>query len=277
MTTYFHCESVAENVTKIEDPAGVYAYLVEGQHQAALLDTCCGVGNLKEFVESLTQKPIIVLCTHGHLDHAGGTFGFDTVYLSKKDEALANWHTTIDLRQEYVETKVEPGTISKDLYVPQRDGGYLDFCDGQVFDLGGITLEAIALPGHTQGTICILIRELRCLLLGDGCNIFTCLFMSDSTSIEEYKSNLQQLLLKHEDRYDTVWFSHGISTGDKMIVNDCIEVCHEIMAGKADNIPFTFLGFQVLIAKAMNEDFSRVDGKAGNIAYVPEKVYSEHP
>lgn len=274
MTELFHCKAVAENVTKIEDPAGVYAYLVEGQHQAALLDTCCGVGDLKGFVEGLTQKPVIVLCTHGHLDHSGGTFGFDKVYLSKKDEALAKWHGTVDFRREYVETKVAPGTISEDLYVPQRDGGYLDFCDGQVFDLGGITLEAIALPGHTHGMICILIRELRCLLLGDGCNVFTCLFGFGSTSIEEYKSNL---LLKHEDRYDTVWFSHGISTGDKTIVNDCIEVCDEIMTGTADNIPSTFLGFQVLIAKAMNEDFSRIDGKAGNIAYIPEMVFSNHP
>lgn len=276
MTELFQSESVAVNVTKITDPAGVYAYLVEGQYQAALLDTCCGVGNLKEFVEGLTQKPITVLCTHGHLDHAGGAFGFDIAYLSKKDDALAKRHTTVDFRRAYVETKVVPDTISTNHYVPQRDGGYLDFCDGQVFDLGGITLEAIALPGHTQGMICILIRELRCLLLGDGCNIFTCLFESESSSIEAYKTSLQQLLLKHENQYDTVWFSHGNSVGDKTIVNDCIDVCDEIMAGKADNIPFTFLGYQVLIAKAMDADFSRVDGKAGNIAYIPEKAYIEH-
>jgi glyoxylase-like metal-dependent hydrolase (beta-lactamase superfamily II) len=43
--------------------------------------------------------------------------------------------------------------ISVEEYVPQRDGGYLDLIDGQVFDLGGVTLQAIAVPSHTQGMI----------------------------------------------------------------------------------------------------------------------------
>ena len=269
---FFQCKPIAANVRKISDPSGVFAYLVEGQEKAALLDTCSGAGNLRAFVESLTPKPIVVLCTHGHVDHAGGAFGFDTVYLSAKDYALAQAHTTIDVRRGYVESMTGQGAIPLEDYVPQRESGYLDLADGQVFDLGGSTLEAIALPGHTQGMTGILVRELRSLLLGDGCNPFTFLFSPEASSVQTYQDSLRNLWLEHADRFDTVWFSHGHNPGTKAIVTECVELCDEILAGKADNIPFEFMGQNALIAKAMHPDFSRVDGKLGNIVYNPRRL-----
>ena len=47
-------------------------YLVEGTEKAALIDTGYGVGNLKGYIKTLTEKPLIVLITHGHLDHVAG-------------------------------------------------------------------------------------------------------------------------------------------------------------------------------------------------------------
>jgi hydroxyacylglutathione hydrolase len=270
----FKVEKIGENVTWIGDRSGVYAYLVEGSEKAALLDTCTGIGNLQALVAGLTEKPVSVLCTHGHVDHAGGAFGFDNVYLSQKDAALAKVHTTVAFRMGSVQAELEAGTLTAGDFVPQRDGDYQDLVDGQVFDLGGITLEAVALPGHTPGMTCILLRELRTLLLGDGCNMFTFLFLPEASSVEEFKHSLQDLL-RHEARYDTVWFSHGLYQGDKSIVHECIELCAEIMAGKADNVPFDFMGHAALIAKKMNSDFSREDGKRGNIVYNPQKIAAE--
>lgn len=116
-------------------------------------------------------------------------------------------------------------------------------------------LEAIAVPGHTLGMLGMTrvpVRELRALLLGDGCNAFTFLFSPEASNVQEYKSSLQNLLLKHGERFDTVWFSHGHNTGIKTIINECIELSDEIMAGKADNIPFNFMGKTAFIAKAIN-------------------------
>jgi hydroxyacylglutathione hydrolase len=270
---FFQCEKIGECVTKISDLSGVYAYLIEGNKQAALLDTCTGIGNLKVLVEGMTDKPLIVICTHGHVDHAGGAYGFDTVYLNEKDDDLAKVHTTVEFRSGGVRSSIETGTISLADFVPQRDGDYRNLVDRQVFDLGGISLEAISLPGHTQGMTCILIRELRSLLLGDGCNSFTFLFSPEASTVDQYKISLQNLL-RHEDQYDTVWFSHGHNQGPKTIVNECIELCDEIMAGKTDNVPFNFMGQNALIAKVMNPDFSRVDGKIGNIVYNPLKIHA---
>jgi hydroxyacylglutathione hydrolase len=272
---FFQYEKILPNVTKITDVFQVAAFLVEGTKEAALIDTCCGFGNLQTLVERQTQLPVTVICTHGHVDHAGGSYGFEKVYLNDNDGELVKEHTTIAFRRSAIESVVPPVSISDEAFVPQRNGGYQNLYDGQIFDLGGITLEAVALPGHTQGMICVLFREQRSLLLGDGCNTFTFLFSPEASSVETYKMSLQNLLLKHDDRFDTVMFSHGHNTGSKQILDECIHLCDEIMTGKTDNLPFEFMGQTALIAKAMNQDFSRVDGKTGNIVYNPGKIFNQ--
>ena len=54
-----------------------YMYLLEGSEKALLLDTGYGAGNLRAFVEQLTDKPVIVANTHYHPDHAGGNGEFE--------------------------------------------------------------------------------------------------------------------------------------------------------------------------------------------------------
>lgn len=265
---FFSCEEVAAHVTRIADLTNVYAYLVEGTESAALIDTCSGIGDLKALVGSLTDLPVVVICTHGHVDHASGTYGFDTVFLNEQDYELAQIHTAAEFRRGFA------GEVATEDLVPQREEGYLNLSDGQVFDLGRVTLEAVALPGHTQGSMCILFRELRILLLGDACNSGTFLFLPESSTVEQYKQELQGLLSRDHD-YDTVWFSHPHNGGDKTIVNECVEVCDAIMAGKTDEIPFNFAGQTARIAMAINPDFSRKDGKIANIAYHPDKVFNK--
>lgn len=269
---FFQYEKILPNIIKITDVFQVAAFLVEGKKEAALLDTCCGYGEMQSLVGKLTTLPVNVICTHGHVDHAGGSYGFEKVFLNENDYELVKEHTTVAFRRSAIESVVSSDLIKDESFVPQRNGSYKNLYDGQIFDLGGLTLEAIALPGHTQGMTCILFRELRSLLLGDGCNGFTFLFSPESSSVQAYKASLQNLLFKHGDRFDTVIFSHGHNTGSKEILNDCIQLCDEIMNGKSDNIPFEFMGQSALIAKAMNQDFSRIDGKTGNIVYNPNRV-----
>lgn len=269
---FYTSEKINAQLTKITDLAGVAAYLVEGQHTAALLDTCDGAGDLQAFVKNLTPKPLVVILTHGHVDHAGGAYGFETVYLSEKDDDLAKDHTRVEMRKGYIDSMTPPGTVKIEDYVPARDGNYTNLADGQLFDLGGLTLEAIAVPGHTRGMTCILIRELHMLLLGDACNTATFLFSPEASSVEEYKASLQNLQ-RHAEKFDIVLFSHGHNQGTKAILDECIELCDEIMARKTDDLPFSFMGQDALIAKAMNPDFSRVDGKQPNIIYNPDRIF----
>ena len=62
----------APNTWTITFGGGVYSYLIIGEEKALLFDTAYGMGNLREFVEGITQKPVIVVNSHGHFDHTGG-------------------------------------------------------------------------------------------------------------------------------------------------------------------------------------------------------------
>ena len=59
-----------------------YMYLLEGNDQALLIDTGYGAGNLKTFVEGLTDKPVLVVNTHFHPDHSAGNGEFEEVMVA---------------------------------------------------------------------------------------------------------------------------------------------------------------------------------------------------
>ena len=42
-----------------------------GKRKALLIDGLSGVGSLKAFVQELTDLPVEVVITHGHVDHWG--------------------------------------------------------------------------------------------------------------------------------------------------------------------------------------------------------------
>lgn len=77
----FYTEKITDHITRIVMPGQVFGYLVVGSERAVLIDTGCGIGDLRSFVEQLTDKPVTVLLTHGHLDHAPGAVQFDEVYM----------------------------------------------------------------------------------------------------------------------------------------------------------------------------------------------------
>lgn len=268
---FFTAEKISPSTTKITDITGVAVFLVEGAEKAVLIDTATGAGDLKAYVESLTSKPIEVILTHGHCDHAGGAAGFETVWLHKNDWELVKHHASMDMKTDYAHF-----TTGKDIaladFAPERTAPYLPLEDGQVFDLGGVTLEAIHVPGHTQGMVCVLNKEERTILFGDACNPSVFLWSDESSCVEDYRSSLLELK-KQEGRWDTVWLSHGPTAVDKAILDGVIAVCEEIMADKNDWQPFDFMGNALRIAKK-EENHVRLDGGLGNIVYSPEKVFA---
>lgn len=92
---HFKTEKVTDRITRIFCFLELM-YLTEGDNAAALLDSGSGFGNLKDCIDGLTDKPLIVLLTHGHVDHAMGADEFQTVYMSRKDHDIFKEHGTTD-------------------------------------------------------------------------------------------------------------------------------------------------------------------------------------
>ena len=86
---------------RIGSPENVFCYLFVGSKQAALIDTGYGFGNLEQTVRSVTDKPVVIINTHGHCDHTGGNAQFEEVcYIGEKDIALCQEHSEAAMRRD---------------------------------------------------------------------------------------------------------------------------------------------------------------------------------
>ena len=273
----FKTEKVTNRVTRIYAFAGELMYLVEGDEKAALLDTGSGFGSLKACVSELTDKPVIVLITHGHIDHAMGAIEFDEVYMSHKDEYIYREHADenlrfggLDLEEMAKGTEFEKET---DLIKSAPFELFRDLKDGDRFDLGGVHIAVYECAGHTKGTVVMLLEEERSLLTGDACNYHTFMFDTYSTSITQYEESLKELLEKVRGKYDTVYISHGDGKAHKELLKDVIDVCEDIKNGNTDDVPFTFMDKTAFFAKEQDESGIRKDGKRGNIIYSKDRIF----
>lgn len=277
MVEFYKAEAVNENVTAIRSMTGEIMYLIEGNDKAVLVDTCLGVGHLKDFVEKLTTKPITVVVTHGHIDHAMGAPEFEQVYMNPKDEKIYNSMRELEGRQNYISGNlgVAVPDFSEEDYVKPQDLNYKPLADGDSFDLGDIHVEVYSLPGHTPGTMVVLIPECCILITGDACNPSTFLFDENSSTVETYQKNLKAVAARLEGKYNRVFCCHYDMDLPVDVMKNVIEVCDIIMEGKASDIPFHFMGHEAYIAMECNECFQRKDGIVGNIIYNKANVREE--
>jgi glyoxylase-like metal-dependent hydrolase (beta-lactamase superfamily II) len=252
-----------------------FCYLVEGEERALLIDALTGAGNLRAFVRELTDLPVTLVNTHGHPDHAGGNFDFDSCCLHPDDIPLLQAITTQE-RREYVESmsRFNPAApkLREDDFTPRRDIAILPVTDGQVFDLGKRRVEAIAVPGHTRGSIVLLDDEGGILFSGDAINQNTLLCLPHATSIEEYRESLERLRT-FAPRFTALYGGHSPAPYAPSIIDEGIDLCGEIMAGADDAEPGEFFGLPCFYGKKKNQQFQRVDGKTANIAYKKETVF----
>lgn len=276
---YYRTEKISPTITRICSESEC-CYLVEGQQRAAMLDCCIGIGNISRTVRELTELPVILLLTHGHVDHLGGAMYFSPRYLNEADWELAKEHGSYETRKRQLLAQGLPESAVPDIY-PDQVEGFLPLNAGDTFDLGGVTLRALPLAGHTPGSMAILHEQERTVLLGDACNPLTFLFVPGGLTVEEYRENLISFRQKYSASFDTVLFSH-FEPGDKRVIAENIAVCDDIMAGRNDGPAFGVARFRgtdgTYIAKAVlghPKERRRADGKCGNIVFSADRIFRE--
>lgn len=135
---------IEPGVTVIETADKTTMYLVEGETSAILIDTGTACASLGDAVASLTSKPLKVVLTHGHYDHADNVGFFPEIYMHPADTVL---HTPA---------------------LEKYRGVVHPVADGDTFDLGGRKLLALHTPGHTPGSICLIDTEAGLAFTGDA-------------------------------------------------------------------------------------------------------------
>jgi glyoxylase-like metal-dependent hydrolase (beta-lactamase superfamily II) len=131
-----------EKVWVVETTDMTTMYIIEGTKKAMLIDTGTKCDSLDKIAGKITQKPLYVVLTHNHPDHAGNIGYFDEVYMHPLDTVIP-------------------------IGVPFK-GKYRWLGDGDVFDLGDRKLEVRLMPGHTPGSIILIDKKDGAVYTGDA-------------------------------------------------------------------------------------------------------------
>ncbi len=129
---------------------GDYQYLVEGENEAVAIDTGYGAGNIREYMQSLTEKPLrYAFNTHEHFDHTANNSYFDKCFMTAGTAERATIpfpsFAGIDFPRDYPKEIVSAGFV---------------------YDLGGRTLEVLEMNFHAH-SLMLLDRKERILFSGD--------------------------------------------------------------------------------------------------------------
>lgn len=230
MDSGFKITRLHDRIFQFENELENCCTLVLGSERALLFDTMCGLGDLRRTVESLTSLPLIVVNSHGHYDHVGGNCQFEEVFLNKKDWRMAE-ETPQVMEQLQTNLNRDLSNVRKSL---MRKDILRDLTDGMCFALGGVTARAVALPGHTAGSMGLLLPELEILLTGDAISPTMCLFYPDSLSLEVYKNTLDKVMSMNIRYFIQGHYSRLFPVSILSRFRECAQ-----LPGKAKSYPYT--------------------------------------
>ena len=93
MGNYYQVTQIGNGRYRIYDPLGVFTDLFVGTERALLWDTSYGFRDLRAVVKELTDLPLYVVNSHGHIDHACGNYQFDEpIYIHPADIPVLRDH-----------------------------------------------------------------------------------------------------------------------------------------------------------------------------------------
>jgi glyoxylase-like metal-dependent hydrolase (beta-lactamase superfamily II) len=219
-TSWFTINEVSEKVWVLSDHNIDNIYLIEGKDSALLIDTGIGAADLVSAVKKLTDKPLIVIITHGHPDHCGSNWQFEKVYIHPADSAAAHMLNLPETRANMTANMMGNATLSpEEIYSgPIYNTRLLPLEEGQIFNLGGRFIKVMETPGHTPGEICLLDIGNKLLFTGDNNNSLVWLFLEGSSPLSKYLLTLE----KQKERigeFDIIFPGHGPQMASDFILD----------------------------------------------------------
>lgn len=211
-----------DHIWLLDDAGEATGYLVAGREGALMIDTMNGIEDVHAAVRTLTDLPVSVINTHGHCDHIHGNIYFDNAMLHPADFDIARMHTSWP---DFIRLCDEKG-LSMPAFRPVQAG--------EEIDLGGLHLRVIALPGHTPGSICLLLREDRILFTGDGINRHLWLQMKESLPVRQCLENLERIACVKADT-DRILHGHARDFEPVSLLDELTEGIRDLLETRGES------------------------------------------
>jgi glyoxylase-like metal-dependent hydrolase (beta-lactamase superfamily II) len=195
-------------------------YIVEGTCAAALIDTGTKLDSLDIVVRKITDKPLKVIITHMHPDHAGNIAFFPEIYMHPADTVL--------IRQRNIKYA---GKIN-----------YLN--DGDVVDLGNVKLNVTLVPGHTPGSIVLNDYAAGNCYSGDAFGSGQVWLQVEPTSpVETYIASCERMIaIMEATTIDSIYCGHYPYLKralDEDYLKSMKRLAGRVIDGTAPTIPFS--------------------------------------
>lgn len=257
---YFTVFKYHDGLYQIKDALGVLSTLVIGNEKALLFDTGYGIGNLKEEVEKITNKELIVINSHGHMDHSCGNYLFDQVFIHPLDLELCKEHNGIERRKRNLENIKKIGQLpigfDEDKYLKQNAGNLAFLNEGDIFDLGNTKLEVVMMKGHTKGSIALYNKEEKYLLVGDATCPFVWLFLKESEPVHVYIQSLRKILKLD---FDNFLVGHGARLFPKKKMEDFLKIAEDIKLEDSVQVYFDGYGVDTIYCYTLGKMYDQND------------------
>lgn len=174
---------IDESTWRFEDDF-VRFFLLVGSEKAMMIDSGVKCPDALELAKTLTDKPVILLNTHGDGDHVSGTGSFSEIYMHPSD------FTGCEVDKRFPEIKL------------------VELHDGDLIDLGGRPLKIIHIPGHTSGSVAILDVNNRALYAGDSVQKGHIFMFGNKREPDNFEASLDKLIALQSE-YDIIYASHA--------------------------------------------------------------------
>ncbi|ABF40902.1 beta-lactamase-like protein [Candidatus Koribacter versatilis Ellin345] len=130
----------------------------ETTHEAIVIDPGDEVEVVVAILEKHQLRVTQIVVTHAHIDHVGGAMKLKALtgaplLLNENDDQLLK---LLDVQASWLGMK-DPGKVVVDE----------SLADGDSVKFGTIEGSVIHTPGHTQGSICLLLKSEKTLIAGD--------------------------------------------------------------------------------------------------------------
>ena len=223
--------SVNDHIWLMNDQDESTSYLILGSERALIIDTMNGYENGEEIARTVTDLPVVVVNTHGHPDHIYGNIYFDEVYLHPDDWELAKRYMEIPEYKKQIKLQ------------HRKNPRFRPIEDGDIFELGGISLEVFHTPGHTPGGICLLDRKDRILFTGDSIIEQTWMQMEESLPIGVFLQSLERLQSIRND-FDFILTGHTKEKLEEATLYEAHKkAVKEVLEGKqTEDEPYQWFG-----------------------------------